>query len=170
MASSPSAAKWNILGTNDASFNDGTGIGAGAIATNSIANAAVTSPKLAPSMATNYNVTYPSFTNSSYQDISGSSFNITVAANATKYYIYSIVVARWSGTPSVEVKANLVLDGTQITESRMDPSVNGDCLTFVLTITGTKAAGTYALKNQAKAATGSLQIFDNRTTVMFFNS
>lgn len=26
MASSPSAAKWNILGTNDASFNDGTGI------------------------------------------------------------------------------------------------------------------------------------------------
>lgn len=27
----PSAAKWNILGTNDASFNDGTGIAAGAI-------------------------------------------------------------------------------------------------------------------------------------------
>lgn len=27
----PSAAKWNILGTNDASFNDGTGIGTGAI-------------------------------------------------------------------------------------------------------------------------------------------
>lgn len=27
----PSAAKWNILGTNDASFNDGTGIATGAI-------------------------------------------------------------------------------------------------------------------------------------------
>jgi hypothetical protein len=27
----PTAAKWNILGTNDASFNDGTGIGTGAI-------------------------------------------------------------------------------------------------------------------------------------------
>jgi len=27
----PSAAKWNILGTNDASFNDGTGIGDNAI-------------------------------------------------------------------------------------------------------------------------------------------
>lgn len=27
----PSAAKWNILGTNDASFNDGTGISAGVI-------------------------------------------------------------------------------------------------------------------------------------------
>lgn len=29
MASSPSAAKWNILGTNDASFNDGTGLPTG---------------------------------------------------------------------------------------------------------------------------------------------
>lgn len=27
----PTAAKWNILGTNDASFNDGTGIGTNAI-------------------------------------------------------------------------------------------------------------------------------------------
>lgn len=27
----PSAAKWNILGTNDASFNDGTGIGSAVI-------------------------------------------------------------------------------------------------------------------------------------------
>lgn len=27
----PAAAKWNILGTNDSSFNDGTGIGSGAI-------------------------------------------------------------------------------------------------------------------------------------------
>lgn len=30
----PSAAKWNILGTNDASFNDGTGIANGAILPN----------------------------------------------------------------------------------------------------------------------------------------
>ena len=27
----PSAAKWNILGTNDASFNDGTGLNSGAV-------------------------------------------------------------------------------------------------------------------------------------------
>jgi hypothetical protein len=33
----PSASKWNILGTNDASFNDGTGIGSGAIARTSLA-------------------------------------------------------------------------------------------------------------------------------------
>lgn len=37
----PSAAKWNILGTNDASFNDGTGI----------ANAAITSEHLNATIA-----------------------------------------------------------------------------------------------------------------------
>ncbi len=34
----PSAAKWNILGTNDASFNDGTGIASLSNATTAIAN------------------------------------------------------------------------------------------------------------------------------------
>jgi len=32
----PTAAKWNILGTNDASFNDGTGIGTNAVAAASL--------------------------------------------------------------------------------------------------------------------------------------
>lgn len=41
----PSAAKWNILGTNDASFNDGTGIGAGVIGTTHLANGSVTPAK-----------------------------------------------------------------------------------------------------------------------------
>lgn len=34
----PSAAKWNILGTNDASFNDGTGIGSGTITNPKLTN------------------------------------------------------------------------------------------------------------------------------------
>lgn len=33
----PTAAKWNILGTNDASFNDGTGIGTSAITSTKVA-------------------------------------------------------------------------------------------------------------------------------------
>lgn len=36
----PSAAKWNILGTNDASFNDGTGIDAGVVLPNHLLAAA----------------------------------------------------------------------------------------------------------------------------------
>ena len=34
----PSAAKWNILGTNDSSFNDGTGIGNLALSTTALSN------------------------------------------------------------------------------------------------------------------------------------
>ena len=42
----PTTAKWNILGTNDASFNDGTGIADLAIATAKLADKAVTSRKM----------------------------------------------------------------------------------------------------------------------------
>jgi hypothetical protein len=45
-AEQPSADKWNTLGTNDASFNDGTGIASGAITTAKIADANITPEKL----------------------------------------------------------------------------------------------------------------------------
>lgn len=43
----PTAAKWNILGTNDASFNDGTGIADDAILARHIANLAVSNAQMA---------------------------------------------------------------------------------------------------------------------------
>jgi len=42
----PTAAKWSILGTNDASFNDGTGIANGAIINVHHADASIASAKL----------------------------------------------------------------------------------------------------------------------------
>ena len=41
----PSASKWNILGTNDASFNDGTGIADAAVITRILAGGAATTDK-----------------------------------------------------------------------------------------------------------------------------
>lgn len=43
----PTASKWNILGTNDASFNDGTGIADDAILARHIANLAVSNAQMA---------------------------------------------------------------------------------------------------------------------------
>lgn len=43
----PSASKWNILGTNDASFNDGTGIADDKILTRHILDSNVTGSKIA---------------------------------------------------------------------------------------------------------------------------
>ena len=39
----PTAAKWNLLWSNDASFNDGTGIGSGVITASKLASTAITS-------------------------------------------------------------------------------------------------------------------------------
>ena len=43
----PSASKWNILGTNDAGFNDGTAIGDDAIIARHIANNAISNAQMA---------------------------------------------------------------------------------------------------------------------------
>lgn len=43
----PSASKWNILGTNDAGFNDGTAIADDAIIARHIANLAISNPQMA---------------------------------------------------------------------------------------------------------------------------
>lgn len=69
----PSAAKWNILGTNDASFNDGTGIG----------NATIGASKLATGAAAGYVATQESTTSTSYTDLTtpGPSVTVTVGAN-----------------------------------------------------------------------------------------
>lgn len=69
----PSAAKWNILGTNDASFNDGTGIG----------NATISPSKLATGAATATVATNQTETNTAYDDMatSGPAVTVTIGAN-----------------------------------------------------------------------------------------
>lgn len=166
----PSAAKWNILGTNDASFNDGTGIATSAITTAKIANAAITSEKLAPTIYQNLSVSYPSISSAAYTDVTGSNFSVTTTATTTKMLIMSFVTGRWTGTPSVETKANILVDGVQVTESRQDPGVSGDSINHALFVTTTHAAGTFTVKNQVKSASGTIQVFDNRTHVILLNS
>lgn len=51
----PSAAKWNILGTNDASFNDGTGIGANVIGSSQLK---ATSQNSTPGTISNIDTSY----------------------------------------------------------------------------------------------------------------
>ena len=69
----PSASKWNILGTNDASFNDGTGIG----------NATITANKLALSPAEDYVATIETTTSTSFVDLAtvGPDVTVTIGAN-----------------------------------------------------------------------------------------
>jgi hypothetical protein len=78
----PSAAKWNILGTNDASFNDGTGI-----ATN-----AITAAKLSTSAIKLGSTTFGSSTSSvTAVAITGGSLTITVPAGGRSV----LLIAKW---------------------------------------------------------------------------
>lgn len=81
----PSASKWNILGTNDASFNDGTGIGNNAITTAKIIAEAVTPAKIkmtgAASATTDTNT--QTITSTSYANLPTSSVSVTVTVGPT---------------------------------------------------------------------------------------
>lgn len=72
----PSASKWNILGTNDASFNDGTGIASGVITANKLASAISSSNQVTTSGTT----TSTSYT-STLTGSSAPTTSVTVGAN-----------------------------------------------------------------------------------------
>lgn len=61
----PSASKWNILGTNDASFNDGTGFATGAIGST---NAALAPGIVCQVVGTNYSAVSTGSTDMPYDD------------------------------------------------------------------------------------------------------
>lgn len=79
----PSAAKWNILGTNDASFNDGTGIG----------NATITASKLSTGAASNTVTASESTGSTSYANLSttGPAVTVTIGENG-------LLLVGWSAT------------------------------------------------------------------------
>lgn len=65
----PTTAKWNLIGSNDASFNNGNGFEDSVIITRHLNTGAVTNPKLALDPKTNYVATTQSTSGSSFQDL-----------------------------------------------------------------------------------------------------
>lgn len=154
----PSAAKWNILGTNDASFNDGTGIG----------NAAITPNKLVASTGTTWVWTSwtPTWTNlsvgsaaqnSAYAQIgktvyikihivlSSSSFSGALSCNlpVTPKSIY--------GTTKFNIigRALYIDEGVALYEGNIYLQNSTTTATFVVT----NSAGTYASANNVVTGT-----------------
>lgn len=111
----PSAAKWNILGTNDASFNDGTGIGTNAIAAASLATSAI---KLG------YTATTSNFVTSSATpvQITGLTSTVTIPAGSRSIEISAMVgnisVDAGLTTPMISIWDGVVGSGTQIGQAR----------------------------------------------------
>lgn len=151
----PSASKWNILGTNDASFNDGTGIGTNAIAAASLATSAI---KLGYTQVTSIGTITSS---ASAQQLTGLSSTVTIPAGnrsieITGYlpYIYdgtggrTILLTIWDGT---------VASGTQIGQQSkfVNSASEGTGMTVKAVVTPAAGSKTYNL-GISDQSTGSL--------------
>lgn len=100
----PSAAKWNILGTNDASFNDGTGI----------ADQKILSRHLAPTVILESATADVTINSSSSFDITGATSTFTPAI-ASYAMVRGYVDLRAATTANDVFAINLDVDGVNQT-------------------------------------------------------
>lgn len=97
----PSAAKWNILGTNDASFNDGTGI----------ADATITPDHLATGADAATVATSQTTASTSYTDLAtvGPAVTVTIGANGLALVIMYAHMA--NATDTADCRMGFVVSG-----------------------------------------------------------
>lgn len=150
MASSPSAAKWNILGSNDASFNDGTGIADGVITPDHLA--------LAPGysfVATSENTTSTSYTGLTTPN----AVTVTIGANGLALVSYAAATSNTSGsgfmafavsgatTVAANDDGNATRNGTttanSIARTMLVSSLNAGSNTFTLQFKVSAGTGTW---------------------------
>lgn len=168
----PSASKWNILGTNDASFNDGSGIASSAITAAKLATGAVTLTKVDyttwPSM-TAYLVNDQNSTNGvslinldAEEHDQGSNFNTTThlfTAPATgKYLIMGsvyLITSTGRNTPVIYKNSSPYMEPGTVSGSFIN-----NAFAVILSLTsgdtiglGTRADGAYAINSPGISGT-----------------
>jgi hypothetical protein len=97
----PSAAKWNILGSNDASFNDGTGIANLATSTTSISNPYKFSAYRATAWTTSNSFALVQFDTENFD--TNNNFDVTTnkgryTAPVAGFYLFSACTGESTGT------------------------------------------------------------------------
>lgn len=136
----PAASKWNILGTNDSSFNDGTGIGTNAIAAASLATNAI---------SLGYASITSNFVLSSAQttptQITGLTASVTIPAGSRKIRItgYCGVITLAAGTGIMTIWDGVVNSGTQLGQVNIPSSGAG--ATVIAIVTPSAGSKTYNL-------------------------
>jgi len=112
----PSAAKWNILGTNDSSFNDGTGIASLSLSTTSLSNPY----KFSAYSTAGHNVgTSPTKVqyNNEYYDTNNnfdSTTNYRYTVPVTGFYQFNIAVSTSAAGGGTNVAAYLYKNGSNL--------------------------------------------------------
>lgn len=143
----PSAAKWNILGTNDASFNDGSGFASGAIET-------------ASADASEYAFWVPSGNSdndqASYTDWGAGTFALTVPTWAVTARIQANITSLVQVTGASSGALKIMVGTASGKEISLGPQLTSDRPNISwadeITLTGT---GAQTLKIQAKRTAGT---------------
>jgi len=148
----PSAAKWNILGTNDASFNDGTGIGDNAIAARSLATNAI---KLGYSALT-ADAASSGTTNT---DVAGLATTVTVPSGSRSVLIILSGIIQHNGTSNSNITIwDGAVGGTAIGGILQSSATGGHLYSVGLTILQTPSAGSKTYRVSVQTSTGSTSL------------
>lgn len=151
----PSAAKWNILGTNDASFNDGSGIGTNAIGAASLATNAI---KLGYAAITSTFTT----SSTSFVQVTGLTSTVTVPAGgrSVKITVYAIDAYQGGsgGAHQVSIWDGTVGSGTQLQTVGIRNGTNdGSVVTLTAVVTPAAGSKTYNVGYKVGTSTGNLE-------------
>lgn len=158
----PSASKWNILGTNDASFNDGTGIADNAILNRHLASGIVTASELDLDPAQQEITTDQTTTSTSYTDLAtvGPAATVTVGPNGLLLVIWGAGIY----TGSVKKDMSIALSGANTVAASDNYSVRRDGAAFDQTTSRAKlftglTAGSTTVTAKYKTASGTANFF-----------
>lgn len=147
----PSAAKWNILGTNDASFNDGTGLGDRVVTGRSIDTASIVYKTTTPSGNSDSTGSYADWGASTTLAVPTWANRAIVVASIQNIYN---VTSTTLGTTRVVIGSDNGASSGRIGQVTTISANEGKEHTWMdqITLTGT---GSVTLKNQVVETTGS---------------
>jgi hypothetical protein len=151
----PSATKWNILGANDAAFNNGTGFATGAIATASLAANAITK---ATQVWNNLTGASQSITSTSFVDVTGITGSLTTTGGDL---LFIGTFSGYTGTTGTTATYKVLIGATDMPNSTgfnfyYNAVSTHTNLPIFYVKTGV-AAGTYTTKLQLKVGSNNWQ-------------
>lgn len=139
----PTTAKWNILGSNDAAFNNGNGFEDNIIINRHIANGAI-APRMLALLANSGRYVYATQSGNFTSDTAiGSSFSFTVPTGCTKVLIIGFVRLQSQDATLKDMQVYVRMDGTT------------DTRTSIFTATASFAGAHIPLVDEIAAAAGA---------------